>query len=110
MRRFMIAAATLGAAFLMTESQADAQYGCRAGYGGYGSGVRISYGSGYGLNIGYSSGFRAPIYNSYRPTRLYYHDTSHYHYHPPSLQRHRNHYHYIPGHYDLHRTGHYHRR
>ena len=38
----------------------------------------------------------------------WYHDTSHYDWHPGSFQRHRNHYHYVPGHYDYHQTGHWH--
>lgn len=38
----------------------------------------------------------------------YWHDTSHWDYHPGSFVRHRNHYHYVPGHYDLHRDGHWH--
>jgi hypothetical protein len=37
-----------------------------------------------------------------------FHNTSHYHYHPATLQQHGNHFHVIPGHYDLHQTGHWH--
>lgn len=36
-----------------------------------------------------------------------WHDTSHYDWHGPSLQRHGNHFDLVPGHYDFHRTGHY---
>lgn len=38
-----------------------------------------------------------------------WHDTSHWDYHPPTLQRHGDHFHIVPGHYDWHQTGHMHR-
>ena len=81
----------------------DGGYG---GYGGYGyaGGIRYGYPSvglygtgyrGYGINVSFGRGG-------------YFHDTSHYDYHPGHYRRHHGHYDYIPGHYDLHRTGHYH--
>ena len=66
----------------------------------YRPGVSISVGRA-GFNFGYSS------YPSYY-NRPYYHNTTHYDYHPGGVVRHRNHFHYVPGHYDLHRTGHWH--
>ncbi len=45
------------------------------------------------------------FYGGYYPR---YHDTSHFDYYGPSLQRHYNHYHYVPGHYHFHRSGHFH--
>jgi hypothetical protein len=70
-----------------------------AGYGGYGGG----YGGGFGYSgsgIGLSVGFGRPAV---------FHDTSHLHYHPGGIVRHRNHFHVVPGHYDVHRSGHWHR-
>jgi len=80
---------------------------------GWGSGYSGGWGSGYsgGWGSGYSGGFGGrSLYNGgygggYGPT---WHDTSHLHYHGPSLQRHGNHYHYIPAHTHLHRSGHWH--
>ena len=61
----------------------------------YGHGIRSSHGYG-----GYRSHFG----------HVFYHDTSHYDYHPTEIIRHGNHYDVMPGHYDFHRTGHYHHR
>ena len=84
-------------------------YGGFGGYGGHGnlysSGVRLQIGS-----VGYSNFGYAPVYN-YRPAYHVgptWHDTSHRHYHGPSVSRHRGHYHVTPGHYHLHRSGHWH--
>ena len=76
-------------------------------------GVQLSVGGGH-----YGGGY----YNSYRPSYRssygyghvshsrhgYYHDTSHYDWHPTEVRRHGNHYDVTPGHYDYHRTGHFH--
>ena len=69
------------------------------------------HGSGIGIHFGgHSSGHHGSHYRSYRsPRRSWYHDTSHYDYHPGRYVRHRDHYDYVPGHYDYHRTGHWHR-
>lgn len=74
--------------------------------------VRFSFGSGYGNNYyGNGYGYRNSYYNGGygHGSHLHrdYHDTSHYDYHPATIQRHGNHYHYQPGHYDYHQTGHY---
>jgi hypothetical protein len=61
-----------------------------SGYRGYAPGYQN-----YGTNYGYSG-------------HSYYHDTSHYDYHAPSLQWHGNHFDAVPGHYDFHQTGHFH--
>jgi hypothetical protein len=86
--------------------------GIDCGYGGYGGGFAPNYnrydafsvhsrgigfgGSGIGLSVGFG---RAPVW----------HDTSHLHYPPGGVVRHRNHFHGVPGHYDVHRSGHWHR-
>ena len=36
-----------------------------------------------------------------------YHNTTHFNYQPPTINRHGNHFDSNPGHYDLHRSGHY---
>ena len=69
------------------------------------------YGSHYG-GQGYGGYHRSPYlsrsHSYYFPRHSYYHDTSHYDYHPPAFQRHYNHYHYVPGHSYFHRSGHWH--
>lgn len=65
--------------------------GWGSGYSGGFSGSQYYYGGGYGGGCG-------PVW----------HDTSHLHYHGPSLRRHGNHFHYIPAHTHLHRSGHWH--
>ena len=66
------------------------------GNGGY-------YGSGYGNYGGHGNHHG---YGGYGQGRSY-HNTGHYDYHQPSIQRHYNHYDYVPGHYDYHNTGHW---
>jgi hypothetical protein len=83
------------------------------GYGVVNQGISLNVGGGRGgISVGYSN-FGYNPYNVYRPNYnyrpAYFHDTSHYDYHPGQLYRHGNHLHYQPGHYDLHRTGHWHR-
>lgn len=78
-------------------------YGHGGGHGGYGGVYRSYYGGGYGQSVGYG-GYGG---GGYGHGRAVWHDTSHYDWHAPSLQRHRNHYDYVPGHYDLHRDGHW---
>jgi hypothetical protein len=59
-------------------------------YGGYG---------GYGSHRAY-----------YPQTRIghgYWHDTTHYDYHPGGFRPHYDHYDYVPGHYDVHHSGHW---
>lgn len=67
--------------------------------GYYGGRQVVGYGNrGYGRTVGYGGtgyGHRS------------WHNTSHYDYHGPSLQRHGNHFDVVPGHYDLHRSGHW---
>ena len=80
-------------------------------------GFRISIGHGHHGHHGHRSSFysghssRCRSYSrSYcAPRTSWYHDTSHYDYHPGHYVRHRGHYDYVPGHYDYHRTGHWHR-
>jgi hypothetical protein len=86
--------------------------GLDCGYGGYGGRYSAGYGSGFdpyrvhSAGIGFSgSGINVGI-GFGRPT---FHDTSHLHYHPGGVVRHRNHFHVVPGHYDVHRSGHWHR-
>ena len=90
-----------------------------------GGGVQLSIGGNRQYSHGYQSYRPSYGYNSYRPSYGvgigshssnfghgysggYYHDTSHYDYHPTEIIRHGNHYDVQPGHYDLHQTGHYH--
>ncbi len=120
MSRFILSTLVIVGLVTASSSNVFADH-CNGGYGGgYGG-----YGGGYqgGFHGGYSSGYRgngfgvqvysAPRYSyapSYTPayqSQSYYHNTSHYDYHAPSLQRHRGHYDYVPGHYDYHQTGHY---
>ncbi len=102
-------ALAVGLMFAGDAPKAEAQYGCYGGYGGY-SGIGISIGGSH-----YRS-YRAPFYSShlhrshFGPSRSYFHDTSHYHWHPAEIRRHGNHWHVQPGHWDLHRTGHWHHR
>ena len=48
-------------------------------------------------------------YPSYGYGRSWYHDTSHWDYHPGYTVWHGDHYDYIPGHYHWHQDGHWHR-
>jgi len=93
----IVCVAIAGLAFVGKTSTAEAgvkvNVNLRTGYGGYG-------------------GFNG--YRQYNPTPYYYgrrhsfwHNTSHYDYHPAEIRRHGNHYHYQPGHYDYHQTGHW---
>jgi len=106
------------AAIVMVSVSAGAAQAQSCGYGGYGgygghgghigghrSGIHLQIG-----NVGYSNFGYAQSYN-YRPAYNVgpaWHDTSHLHYHGPSVTRHRNHYHVTPGHNHLHRSGHWH--
>lgn len=101
MKRMLFAGFSVAALMFVVAPAAEAggitfrigSRGCNYGYRGYGVGLR----SGYGYR---------PVYR--QPVRGYWHDTSHYDYHPGAYVPHGNHYHYIPGHYDWHRTGHWH--
>lgn len=124
MSRFILSAVAIVGLLAVSSDSAFAQHCHRGGYGGwyYGGG----YGGGsYGVQVystpsyyapqyvsnAYPSYNYQPSYPSYTPIYNYggsYHNTSHYDYHGPSLQRHRGHYDYVPGHYDYHRTGHHH--
>ena len=75
------------------------------GYSGYGYSGR---GYGYQPFGSYSSRFGG--YPSYGYGRSWYHDTSHYDYHPGYVVPHGDHYDYIPGHYHHHQSGHWHHR
>jgi hypothetical protein len=120
MSRFIISTVAILGLLALSADAAFAQHRHRGGSHHGGS----HYGGGYGGGGYYSntcapryaySGYQSyqPSYQSYQPSYGYsggyYHDTSHYDYHGPSLQRHGNHYDYVPGHYDYHRTGHWHR-
>ncbi len=97
MKKLLIVCVALaGMAFVGTTSTAQA--------GGVNFG--ITFGNGYGGYYGNRSYNRTPYYGR---RHAYWHDTSHYDYHPGGFQRHGNHYHYVPGHYDYHQTGHLHR-
>lgn len=65
-------------------------------------------GCGYGYG-GYT--YCAPSYPVYQPyvvqPHLHWHDTSHWHYVPPTIINHGCHQHVIPGGYQFHQTGHY---
>lgn len=121
MKRLLALSAVLAATLLLGTSAQAAGFGVSwgNGYNGYGyGGARYggfgnygrSYSGHYGnYGSGYDSRYRSN-YGSY-PSLGYgrsYHDTSHYDYHPPTVQRHRGHLDYTPGHYDYHRTGHGH--
>lgn len=105
MKRLIIASVAVVGMLLVTAGTSNAGVRFSFGGGGYHSGHNHyghGYRGGYGGGYGYAPTYR--YYNSYPQ----WHNTSHYDYHPPSLQRHRNHYHYVPGHYDYHQTGHWH--
>ncbi len=102
-------AMAFGLMFAGDASLAKAQHGhCGYGYGGgYSSGIGISIGGGGYRSFG--SPYYGGIYSSHYGQRGgFYHDTSHYDYHPTTILRHGSHFHVQPGHYDFHRTGHYH--
>lgn len=71
---------------------------------------RVDYG--HSRHVGHRAhlGGRSPIRHGSRFGHGWYHDTSHYDYHPSQVVPHGNHYDVIPGHYDFHRTGHWHHR
>lgn len=108
MKRLIFAGLVVAAVSLVQTKQADAQI--RIGIG-IGSSCR-SYGGGFSRSYyrpsSYGSYYSRPSFGRSYYSRPYYHDTSHYDYHPTTIQRHGNHYHVIPGHYHLHRTGHWH--
>ena len=118
MSRFIFSSVAIVGLLALSAGSAFAQHCQSGGYGGggYGGG---GYGGGYsgsqfGVQVYSTPNYNyAPRYQSYQPSygygQSYYHDTSHYDYHAPSIQRHRNHYHVTPGHYDYHQTGHFHR-
>lgn len=55
------------------------------------------------------SGYNNSGWGGFAPTwNQSWHDTSHWDYHPTTLQQHGNHFHVQPGHYDWHQTGHPH--
>ncbi len=120
MSRFIFSSVAIVGLLALSAGSAFAQHCQSGGYGGGG------YGGGYYGGQVYSqqsynyapqyvsSGYQTyqPSYQSYQPSygygQSYYHDTSHYDYHAPSIQRHGSHLHVTPGHYDYHQTGHRH--
>ena len=104
MKRFLYVGAVLAGLIGLGASAAEAQHGYGYRDGGYGP--RYSTRS----HQGFGGEFRGQSYgwgrNSYRP-HSHYHDTSHYDYHPATIQRHRDHYHVTPSHYDYHQSGHW---
>ncbi|WP_417850263.1 hypothetical protein [Thalassoglobus sp.] len=117
MKRLLALSAVLTATILMGSSAQASGFGVSWGngynnyggaysHGGYGRSYSRNYGN-YGsrFNNGYRSNYGS--YPSFGYGRSY-HDTSHYDYHPPTVQRHRGHLDYTPGHYDFHRSGHRH--
>ncbi|WP_198422194.1 hypothetical protein [Gimesia chilikensis] len=103
MKKFMIVCVALAGGFAMLGSASTAEAG--------GVNFSLNLGNGYGYsNYGnfrgrYRSYNARPYYHGRRHS--YWHDTSHYDYHPGGFYRHRNHYHYQPGHYDYHQSGHW---
>jgi hypothetical protein len=89
---------------------AEAGHGSRSGhysynrgfYGGYGP--RISFYSGRGLPGVY---YGRSHHGHHGHGHAYWHDTSHYDFHPGGYERHYDHYHYVPSHYDWHQDGHW---
>lgn len=114
MKRWILAIVAVGVLSVWAAT-ASAQ-----GYGGYGCSVPYAspgYNVGYGgFNSGYnaySPGYTGGVNAGYGGLNLHFggsrwHGTSHYDYHPGTVQRHWFHYDYVPGHYDLHRSGHRH--
>jgi hypothetical protein len=83
--------------FAAGTSSAQAQW--YGSYGGYGGWNQPYYGH-YHHNVN-------PYTATWGGGHLHWHDTSHYHYQPPTVVPHRNHYHYQPGGYYLHQQGHW---
>ena len=139
MSRFIFSTVAIVGLLALSAGSAFAQHCNSGGYGGgHGGGYGGGYyaGNQFGVQVystpsyNYapqyvSSGYQnyqpsyqnyQPSYQSYQPSYggysggSFYHNTSHYDYHAPSLQRHGNHFDVVPGHYDYHRTGHFHRR
>ncbi|MEX2171382.1 MAG: hypothetical protein WD851_18830 [Pirellulales bacterium] len=107
MAKLTLTIAAVAALCFVSGQEASAQ-----GFHFGGGGVHVDIGRPHG---GYSyhprsrythSSYYGGGYHGY-PTRSYWHDTSHYDYHPGEFVRHRNHYHYVPGHYDYHHDGHW---
>lgn len=71
--------------------------------GWYGGAYNRHYGGGHRQHSYYRGG-----HGGHYGGNHYWHDTSHYDYHPGGFQRHYDHYDYVPGHYDYHQTGHWH--
>ncbi len=128
MSRFMLTTVAIVGLLSLSAGSVFAQHCRSGGYGGgYYSGGHFD-GNSFGVQIystpsyNYapqyvSSGYQSyqPSYQSYTPNygysgQSYFHNTSHYDYHAPSIQRHGNHFDVVPGHNDYHRSGHSHRR
>ncbi len=86
---------------------ADAGNGFSMQIGGLG--ISTGHGHGHGGH-GWGPSIRPvyPIHGGHWGHRPFFHDTSHFDYHPPQLVPHNGHIDFVPGHYDLHRTGHWH--
>lgn len=110
MKTFVTVLGAAIALFALSSGEAKAgHYGCNSYRGGYSYSAPSYYRSSpsyYGNYNSYYSGRSYSNYPSYRGS--YYHDTSHYDYHPTTVVPHGNHLHVIPGHYDYHQTGHWH--
>ena len=108
MKKLLFACAAVAVIGLVEANSADAGIRLSFGFGNSRCGSGFGgYSNSYYRGSSYGNSYYRPTFQSYR--RPYYHDTSHYDYHPTTIQRHRDHYHIIPGHYHLHRTGHWHR-
>lgn len=74
----------------------------------YGRNFDNGYGNRYGLNQCYRNCGPGYGLGGYQNQGHYVpHTTTHFDYHPPSLQPHGNHFDYVPGHYDPHTTTHF---
>ncbi|HEX6963351.1 MAG TPA: hypothetical protein VF175_15900, partial [Lacipirellula sp.] len=92
---------------------AEAEHGIVGGVYGRGHG-HYSYHRGFyqGPQIYFgrhSSGFRGGYYGGFHGHHgsHYWHDTSHWDYHPGHFVPHYDHYDYMPGHWDWHHEGHW---
>ena len=113
MRNFVICTAAVWGMVFVGAASADAGH-CNSSrnygrYNNYSWRPSNSYNYNRNYNRGYNSNYNRNMYGNqgyyqHSPT---WHNTSHYDYHGPSLQRHGNHLDYVPAHYDYHRSGHY---
>ncbi|MEX0716938.1 MAG: hypothetical protein WD066_10135 [Planctomycetaceae bacterium] len=106
MKRMLFGLAVLVGLFAFAGSSAEAS--SRRGHFHQGHGYGHGHGNSFHGYSGHYQSFYNPSYGNWGYSQPYWHDTSHYDYHPTRIVPHGNHYDVIPGHYHLHHSGHWH--